>query len=326
MKKLISLGLLLSVLAACDKEKNINSSSSSFQEVASSFLTISNFTSSNEFAAASSELSSEMSSWSELWNYKASTSDSSTDSCFTNFKIKLLASDSVQIGGAEDITACINEKTSVQGLVLTKLKMKLFIQLQCEGADLSSFQTQSMSNSTFSDLETACNHSTVHILKQSESESDVSITFGGTTFRTWTLTQQATMNSQSNTCTYTFDGTNWVMNDCTQYTKTHYYDNTSDTSKIDKDEITWLTDNNIIRTTTFTDPFFVSGTRTIYFQGWNGSITYNGVNTNASWSLTKDGDTLSGSISPNFLLHGMRKEFNSNNLMPYFFSHLSLLR
>lgn len=303
MKNLIFISLILSIITACDKKNNSNdSSSSTFQEITSSFLTVSNFTSSNEITASSSALSSEMSSWSELWNYQPSTSDSSTDSCFTNFKIKLLASDTVQLGGSEDVTACVKDKVSLQGITLTKLKMKVFIQLQCEGADLSSFQTQTMTSSAFSDLETACNHSTVHLIKQSESESDVSITFGGTTYRTWTLTQQATMNSQSSACTYTFNGSNWTMNDCTQYVKTHYYDNTSDTSKVDKDEITRLTDNNIVRTTTFTDPFFVSGSRTIYYQGWSGSITYNGVNVDASWTLTKDGDTHSGTIAPTLLL------------------------
>lgn len=292
---------------SCIKKDEDSTSRSSFQAIDAPFLTAADFTSTNELYLSSSAISAEVSSTRELWNYKASSDSSSTsiDNCYNNFKYKLKTSDTIQLGGSEDITACISAgMTDSSDLTLSLYKVKAFIEIQCVGVDLSAFDNQNIA-SVSNQIDDVCGLHTVHILNETEFDIDVKIeSNGSTSYRAWYKLTQANIDGQGNSCVHTFDGTQWLLNGCVSFTKTHYYDSLPDSSKNGKDEITRVTDNNLVRSTTITDPFFISGSKDLYLQGWSGSVTYSGVNSNAAWSVTKDGVTLTGSLTPTYNLQG----------------------
>jgi len=295
-KNLWIIVLILSIISCIKKEED--SSTAVFQPVTASFLSVSDFTSNNENVIDQTALATGLYGVSDLWHYYSS-SDNSVDasSCLKNFKINMITTDSFYVGGEEDITSCIAAAlASTPEIKINKSKTKVYTQIKCAGVDLSQFSGQAITNTLSDQIEAVCGTATRSKFTNSINEADITITISGNSTRSSTITTSANMTTSGEACTETFDGTNWTRNSgCTEYSIEHYLIDPD--GREGKDEITKVTFNNLVMSNTATDPFFVSGTADLYYLGWQGTVTYNGVSSNANWSMIKDGVTATGTLS-----------------------------
>lgn len=298
---LITILVVISSLA-CEKKKE--DASESFREITAPFLTASDFSSTNELTHTQSEITSLMSSWEELWNYKTTSGTNSSTtidltSCFSNFKFKSKATDTLYIGGAEDLTSCVSPLITSSGYTLSKFNIQSYAEIKCDGIDLSQFAGRATSKTIGEQIETACGTAPHSFLSNQLIEVTASIkSNGGLNYTDSSISTSAYMNADGTSCHNSFDGTNWIVtNGCTNYEKTHYAAN-SLTGQTDHDAIKIMASNNLIDSNVDTDPFFVSGGFDLYRGGWQGSITYSGVNNPAVWSMSKDGVTTTGTLNP----------------------------
>jgi hypothetical protein len=296
--------LLLSNLLACDKKKE-DEASEGFQEVNAAFLTSTDFESSNEVALSETDVKSQISSWADLWHYKAPTGTvTSLSSCFQNFKLKIKNTDTLYYGGSEDITACVASIYGSPGMTLNKYKVKVFLELQCEGIDLSQYNNRVSTDGIGDEIETTCGTAPRSVISNSIAEID----FTYSSVNTSSADYSALMSNTGGSCSESFDGTNWLpANNCREYSRQHSIAN-ANSLLVGKDDIKRMNYNNLVVSPNDTDPFFVSGSFDLYWNGWQGSVTYNGVNTPATWTMSKNGLTTTGTLNPSTYLFSQNKK------------------
>lgn len=301
MYQILTIVLLSTFLISCSK-KDEDKTVSSFKPVASPFLTSSDFSSSNEILMDSSEVNSEMIELNGL-RRDTSSSDNSSNSqvnnCFSDFKFQSISASKLYVGGEKDMASCFNGIYSNPNSSFNKLILKMYVEFECENVDLSSYSGQSLTTELSEQIFTSCGNSIFRIKTNGSNDYDVNISSGGSTYQYIYTTKDAKMTDSGDYCVETFNGTNWEQNSgCKSYNiESIISDPISTPSRDGKSKLTVLTSNSLVKSTNDTDPFFSSGSFTIYHLGWNGTITYAGPTTSPNWSMTDGVSTVTGTLT-----------------------------
>jgi hypothetical protein len=301
MKSIMAV-LFLFLVISCEKKKE-ESLASTFMEVNSPFLSAVDFTSENEYFLPQNYVSGNMSAWDELRNYQPSNeSDESFASCLTNFKFRTKSANTLILGGEENIAKCAAAAMSGSGFSIETYEIKTYVEITCTGIDLSQFDGQEATETVTDQIETVCGNVNHSLLSNSQLITISSYTSNGTTSKSSMIIQSARITATGEACAETFNASQWTRsNGCSYSQKLHYTISPSSVYQ-GKDSITKITYNDLIGSDTKTDPFYVSGNSDLYLMGWQGNITYLGVETPPNWSLTKEGTTVTGTLSPTQLL------------------------
>lgn len=288
---LISMFVTMTLLSACDKETEKEESASKFTEITAPFLTASDFAQGSEDQTSADDISAKLLDADELWDNHPDAGSGSSTMCMENFKVRSVGANKVSIGGSDNLTACLQELYGVS-VTLSNVTAKYYIEVECAGVDLTGMDGMAVTDQNMATLVATCGQAAVTTLMQSETTMLGSASYMGQTYPIDSQFKSATMNSDGTGCVDTFSGGDWTSPTCTIYNKI-----VSNSSGQTATTLIAMGFNNRVQTEASTAPFYKSGTVDLYINGWDGTVTYNGPNSNADFTITHGADTITGQLT-----------------------------
>lgn len=220
--------------------------------------------------------------------------------------LKVKASgDTMTISGGLDLSSCLESLLNgvdASGLSLT-LSTKMYVEAQCEGADLSMYDGLPITEiaDSAAALDELCDgtfrmreHLWSHTVLQG------SASFGGQMFTldSESTTSHALQTPAGEPCVRHVEGDAVSFeDDCVETThdvNTRDRQNDMPSEKDGKDGFTALRYAGLRGTRVGEHPYFTGGAIEITLQNWTGAMTYTDATTAPTWSLTNGADTQTG--------------------------------
>lgn len=276
------------------------------------FLTAADLTPGTLYALPADDLASELDGESSFFDQKPESDDpmDNDSSCVedTLGALKVEASgDRMTISGSLDLSTCLDGLlggADASGLDLA-LTMKMYVEAQCEGADLSMYDGQSITDIADSarDLDELCdgtfrmrNHLSSHTVLSG------SATFSGQTITldTDTTSAAALQTADGGPCVRTVSGDEVTYEDsCVETThevNTRDRSNGTPSEKDGKDGLSVLRYVGLRGTRAGEHPYFTGGAMEVTLQSWTGTMTYTDAETAPTWSMSDGTDTRTGTF------------------------------
>ena len=276
------------------------------------FLTAADLTPGTVYALSADDLASELDAEGSFFDQRPESDDPSEDdsSCVEDALggLKVEASgDRMTISGSLDLSSCLDGLlggADASGLDLA-LTMKMYVEAQCEGEDLSMYDGQSITDIADSarDLDELCdgtfrmrNHLWSHTVLSG------SATFSGQTITldTDTTSAAALQTTGDGPCVRTVSGDEVTYEDgCVETThevNTRDRSNGMPSEKDGKDGISVLRYVGLRGTQAGEHPYFTGGAMEVTLQNWTGTMTYTAAETAPTWSMSDGTDTRTGTF------------------------------
>jgi hypothetical protein len=205
---------------------------------------------------------------------------------------------SLSLDATPDLSSCF---TAQSGGGVTKATMHVAIAVGCDGTSFEAYDGK-----TLKELESA-DDQIVHLCDAGSSRTQMfnfaldeegSQTLGTATIDMKIHLVTATMTGAAEGCTETLTGTSWKLDDgCMVVNKSSTTITGGESEDSGKEDYTSLTSVGLTRGGGKTDEFYASGQYAVVVNDWNGSVTYTSVTAAPTYTLTKGGETATGTIS-----------------------------
>jgi hypothetical protein len=276
------------------------------------FLTAADLTPGTLYTMSAADLASELDDEGSFFDQRPESDDPTEDdsSCVEDAlgALKVEASgDRMTISGSLDLSSCLDGLlggADASGLDLA-LTMKMYVEAQCEGADLSMYDGQSIIDIADSarDLDELCD-GTFRMRNHLSSRTVLSgsATFSGQTITldTDTTSAAALQTTDGGPCVRTVSGDETTFEDgCVETThevNTRDRSNGMASEKDGKDGISVLRYVGLRGTRAGEHPYFTGGAMEVTLQNWTGTMTYTDAETAPTWSMSDGTETQTGTF------------------------------
>lgn len=218
----------------------------------------------------------------------------SSDDCIgkamSKHKTKLTGS-VLSLAFSEDIKTCVKQQlesgTASSKATITEATVRVGLSLNCPGVDLSKWKDK-----VFDETVDMCSAAK----KEKRARMNVryklkgSLVVGGKTQKLNIDMKYVMSASDDGDCVTTVSGTTSTVNGCIRANVTADTSDDSLGSRFDRQETQKLTYR-------IKDKYYRSGKMNIELNGWKGNMTYTGASTAPKFSVTKSGDTATGTFT-----------------------------